>query len=111
MDTTDPIKVVISILVFRSAFISEHPPLILLDAILLFLFPFPFPQLFSGMLLKNTSPLTLEDGSLTVIDGDAYAGEALLERLKPGEDRLISFAVDLGTLVNVREEGKDRLPV
>ena len=65
----------------------------------------------SGMLLKNTSPLTLEDGSLTVIDGDAYAGEALLDRLKPGEDRLISFAVDLSTLVNVREDGRDRLPV
>jgi hypothetical protein len=63
------------------------------------------------MLLKNTSPLTLEDGSLTVIDGDAYAGEALLERLKPGEERLISFAVDLGTLVNVSEEDEDREPV
>ena len=37
----------------------------------------------SGLLLKNTSQLTLEDGSLTVLDGDAYAGEALLERLKP----------------------------
>jgi hypothetical protein len=64
----------------------------------------------SGMLLKNTSSLTLEDGSLTVIDGDAYAGEALLERLKPGEERLISFAVDLGTLVNVGEEDEDRQP-
>src|SRR5204863_5923451 len=53
-----------------------------------------------GMLLKNTSPLTLEGGALTVIDGDAYAGEALMERLKPGEQRLISFALDLGTLVN-----------
>ncbi|HUS09395.1 MAG TPA: carboxypeptidase regulatory-like domain-containing protein, partial [Pyrinomonadaceae bacterium] len=65
----------------------------------------------SGMLLKNTSPLTLEDGSLTVIDGDAYAGEALLERLKPAEERLISFAVDLGTLVNVRDDGEERQPV
>ncbi|MGH9945181.1 MAG: hypothetical protein ACRD9R_22755, partial [Pyrinomonadaceae bacterium] len=58
----------------------------------------------SGMLLKNTSALTLEDGALTVIDGNAYAGEALLERLKPQEKRLISFALDLGTLVNVRQE-------
>ncbi|HEX8151120.1 MAG TPA: carboxypeptidase regulatory-like domain-containing protein [Pyrinomonadaceae bacterium] len=58
----------------------------------------------SGMLLKNTSPLTLEGGALTVIDGDAYAGEALLERLKPEEKRLISFALDLGTLVTVRAE-------
>jgi hypothetical protein len=55
-----------------------------------------------GMLLKNTTPLTLEDGSVTIIDGDAYAGEALMERLKPGEERLISFALDLGTIVNVR---------
>ncbi|HEU4476979.1 MAG TPA: carboxypeptidase regulatory-like domain-containing protein [Pyrinomonadaceae bacterium] len=55
----------------------------------------------SGLLLKNTSQLTLEDGSLTVLDGDAYAGEALLERLKPAEERLVSFALDLGTLVSV----------
>src|SRR6266436_8049911 len=62
-----------------------------------------------GMLLKNTSPLTLEDGAMTVIDGDAYAGEALMERLKPAEQRLISFALDLGTLVNVRVK-EDRAP-
>ena len=63
----------------------------------------------SGLLLKNSSPLTLEDGSLTVIDGDAYAGEALMERLKPAEVRLISFALDLGTLVNARDE-EERTP-
>lgn len=63
----------------------------------------------SGMLLKNTSPLTLESGALTVIDGDAYAGEALMERLKPSEKRLISFALDLGTLVHVRTK-EDRAP-
>src|ERR1043166_5566446 len=60
----------------------------------------------SGLLLKNTSPLTLEGGALTVIDGDAYAGEALMERLKPSEQRLVSFALDLGTLVTVRD-GED----
>lgn len=62
-----------------------------------------------GMLLKNTSSLTLEGGPLTVIDGDAYAGEALMERLKPGEQRLISFALDLGTLVNTSMK-EDRAP-
>jgi hypothetical protein len=62
-----------------------------------------------GMLLKNTSPLTLEGGAVTVIDGDAYAGEALMERLKPGEQRLISFALDLGTLVTARSK-EDRAP-
>jgi hypothetical protein len=62
-----------------------------------------------GMLLKNTSTLTLEGGALTVIDGDAYAGEALMERLKPGEQRLISFSLDLGTLVSTRLK-EDRAP-
>jgi hypothetical protein len=53
-----------------------------------------------GLRLKNTSALTLEGGPITVIEGDAYAGEALMERLKPGEERFISYAVDLGTLVD-----------
>lgn len=60
---------------------------------------------FSGVLLKNLTNLTLESGALTVIDGDAYAGEALMERLKPKEQRLISFALDLGTHVRVRNDG------
>src|SRR5262249_20417133 len=58
----------------------------------------------SGIRLKNISNLTLEGGPLTVIDGDAYAGEALMERLKPGEERFISFAVDLGTMVSVKDK-------
>jgi archaellum component FlaC len=56
-----------------------------------------------GLLLKNTSGLTFEGGSMTILDGDAYAGEALMERLKPAEQRLISFALDLGTLVTTRQ--------
>lgn len=64
---------------------------------------------FSGVLLKNMTNLTLESGSLTVIDGNAYAGEALMERLKPKEQRLISFALDLGTHVRVRNN-QDREP-
>jgi len=63
----------------------------------------------SGVLLKNTSNLTFESGSLTVIDGDAYAGEALIERLKGKEQRMISFALDLGTHVRVRTKA-DREP-
>jgi hypothetical protein len=64
---------------------------------------------FSGVLLKNETNLTLETGSLTVIDGDAYAGEALMERLKPKEQRLVSFALDLGTHIRVRQNA-DREP-
>ena len=64
----------------------------------------------SGMMLTNTTPLTFEGGSMTILDRDAYAGEALMERLKPKEKRLISFALDLGTRVSVDEVGDDRRP-
>ena len=56
-----------------------------------------------GMMLTNTTPLTFEGGSMTVLERDAYAGEALMERLKPKEQRLISFALDLGTRVHSDE--------
>ncbi len=69
----------------------------------------PTPRPMSGMLLTNTTPLTFEGGSMTIVDGNAYAGEALMERLKPRENRLISFALDLGTLINVKQE-EDREP-
>jgi hypothetical protein len=67
------------------------------------------PRPMSGLLLKNISAMTFEGGSMTVLDRDAYAGEALMERLKPKEQRLISFALDLGTLVRV-EKKQDREP-
>ena len=57
-----------------------------------------------GMRLVNTTALTLEGGSLTVLDKDSYAGESLMERLKPKEQRFISYALDLGTLVTVKQD-------
>ena len=67
------------------------------------------PRPMSGLLLKNITAMTFEGGSMTVLDRDAYAGEALMERLRPKEQRLISFALDLGTLVRV-EQKEDREP-
>jgi len=58
----------------------------------------------SGLLLKNTTDLTFENGALTVFERNAYAGESLMERLKPAEERLISFALDLETLVQVKQD-------
>ena len=49
--------------------------------------------------LTNTSGKTLDGGPITVYDGGAYAGEALMETLKAGDKRLISYAVDLGTRI------------
>jgi len=52
--------------------------------------------------LKNTSPLTLDAGSLSIVDGGAFAGEGLIDPVKPGERRLVSYASDLGVQVSPR---------
>lgn len=51
----------------------------------------------NGFRLKNTSPLHLMQGPITVFDGGAYAGDARVEDLAPGQERLISYALDLKT--------------
>ncbi len=49
--------------------------------------------------LTNSSGKTLDGGPITVYDAGAYAGEALMETLKAGDKRLISYALDLGTRI------------
>jgi hypothetical protein len=49
--------------------------------------------------LTNSSGKTLDGGPITVYDGGAYGGEALMETLKTADKRLISYAVDLGTRI------------
>jgi Carboxypeptidase regulatory-like domain len=52
-----------------------------------------------GLWLKNTSALTLDGGSFSVLDNEVFAGEGLTDPIKPGERRLVSYATDLGLLV------------
>ena len=49
--------------------------------------------------ITNNTGKTLDGGPITVYDGGAYAGEALVETLKAGDKRLIGYAVDYGTRV------------
>jgi hypothetical protein len=58
----------------------------------------------SALYLNNTTGLTLESGPVTIIENDTYAGEALTGRIKPGEKRFITYAVDLGCRVSVKED-------
>ncbi len=62
----------------------------------------------SALYLNNTTGLTLESGPITVIENDTYAGEALTGRIKPGEKRFITYAVDLGCRVNAKEDEQDQ---
>jgi hypothetical protein len=50
--------------------------------------------------LNNTSGLTLDGGSFSVLEDETFAGEGLFDPIKPGERRLISYATDLA--LNVR---------
>jgi len=49
--------------------------------------------------VKNTSPLTLDAGSFSVLESEVFAGEGLIDPIKPGDRRLLSYATDLGLLV------------
>lgn len=63
----------------------------------------------SGLRLTNTTDLTLEGGTVTVIEDGSYAGEALVETIRPREQRFISYAVDLGIDATThRESRRDR---
>ena len=52
--------------------------------------------------LTNSSNLTLDAGSFTVLEASTFAGEGLLDPIKPGEKRLLSYALDLGVQVDAR---------
>ncbi len=49
--------------------------------------------------ISNSTGKTLDGGPITVYDGGAYAGEALMETVKTRDKRLISYGVDLGTRI------------
>jgi hypothetical protein len=53
--------------------------------------------------LKNTSPLTLDGGSFSVLESEVFAGEGITDAIKPGERRLLSYATDLGLLVEAQQ--------
>ncbi|EDN68052.1 conserved hypothetical protein [Beggiatoa sp. PS] len=55
----------------------------------------------SAILFENTTGLTLENGPLTVFEEDDYVGEAMLNTLKPDEEQIISYSVELGCIVSI----------
>ena len=63
----------------------------------------PRPRL--AVSLVNETGLTLDAGSFTVLDGDAFAGEGLTDVIRPNEKRILSYGLDLHLDVAVRREG------
>lgn len=52
-----------------------------------------------GIKLRNTASVPLTQGPITVFDGSTYAGDGRIQDLQPREERLLSYAIDLGTEV------------
>ncbi len=52
-----------------------------------------------GVKLKNTSGQPLTQGPITVYDGGVFGGDTRILDVQPGEDRLLSYALDQGTEV------------
>ena len=56
-----------------------------------------------GVRLTNTTELKLDAGPVTVLDGGTYAGDAQLDFLAPGADRLLTYALDLEVVVDAED--------
>ncbi|MBY0457621.1 MAG: DUF4139 domain-containing protein, partial [Gemmataceae bacterium] len=64
-----------------------------------------------GLRVKNTSRLFLAQGPVTIYEGDGAAGQARLPDVKPGDTRLLSYAIDLDLPMRVEQVDDVRTPV
>ncbi|MDW8243642.1 MAG: DUF4139 domain-containing protein, partial [Thermogemmata sp.] len=55
-----------------------------------------------GLKFKNTSGAYLNQGPITVFEGSVYAGDSRILDVNKNEERLISYAIDLGMEVDPR---------
>jgi hypothetical protein len=62
------------------------------------------PRPLRALWLTNSSNLTLDGGSFSVLEEETFAGEGLTDALKPGEKRLLSYAMDLSMNVDTKRE-------
>jgi hypothetical protein len=58
--------------------------------------------------ITNSSDETLDSGTFNILDGDAFAGEGVLETIHPAEKRLISYASDPALRIAMDQESSDK---
>lgn len=63
---------------------------------------------YSAVKFHNSTGLTLEGGPVTVMEGDIYAGEALLDTVKPDDSRYLLYAVDQACPFVIRNDSVAR---
>src|SRR5205085_10350879 len=61
----------------------------------------------SGARIKNTTGKHLLAGPVTVLDGSSYAGDASIDNVPPGQERLISYGIDLQVIMDATKNKSD----
>ncbi|HEY7086965.1 MAG TPA: hypothetical protein VH518_02685 [Tepidisphaeraceae bacterium] len=61
----------------------------------------------NGARVKNTTDKHLLQGPITVLDSNTYAGDAKIDNLPPGQERLLSYGIDLQMLVDNTKNRED----
>jgi hypothetical protein len=65
------------------------------------------PRPRSAVWLTNATPYTLDGGAFSVLEESTFTGEGLMDPVKPGEKRLLSYASDLALLVDAKQDAAD----
>ena len=58
------------------------------------------PNPLNGVLFRNTTVKHLLQAPVTVLDKGVYAGDARIDDVPPGQERLLSYGIDLDMLVD-----------
>jgi len=66
----------------------------------------PRPQ--RALWLANSTGLTLDGGSFSVMEEDTFAGEGIFEPIRPAEKRLVSYALDLAVNASSRNSAEQQ---
>ncbi len=61
----------------------------------------------NGARVKNTTGKHLLQGPITVLDGHSYAGDAQVDNVPPGQERLLSYGIDLQVRVDATKNRND----
>lgn len=61
----------------------------------------------NGARLKNTTGKHLLHGPITVFEANSYAGDARIDDLPPGQERLLSYGIDLQMLVDATKNTQE----
>jgi hypothetical protein len=61
------------------------------------------PVALRALWVTNSSTLTLDRGSFSIVENGSFGGEGLLDPIHPGEKRLLSYAADQAVHVDARD--------